>query len=86
VAAIEQRLHRMQEAAAKPLHARWSRYGPVRQDQGRAWREMRYQRLLGARGRLGGIAGDRYARRRSAEGLGRVTQEGGTQPSRLLQS
>jgi hypothetical protein len=33
VAAIEQRLDRMQEAAAKPLHARWGRHGPVRQDQ-----------------------------------------------------
>ena len=33
VAAIEQRPDRMQEAAAKPLHARWGRHGPVRQDR-----------------------------------------------------
>ena len=44
MAAIEQRLHRTQQAAAKPLHARWSRHGSVRQDQGCVRREMRYQR------------------------------------------
>ena len=38
------------------------------------------------RGRKGGIAGDRYGRCRGALGLGRVTQEGGTQPSHLLRS
>jgi len=41
----------------KPLHTRWGRHGPVCQDQGRARREMRCQRLLGARGRIGGITG-----------------------------
>ena len=37
-------------------------------------------------GRVGGLAGDRYGRRRGAYGLGRVAQEGSTQPSRLLRS
>ena len=37
-------------------------------------------------GAKGGIAGDRYGRCRGAHGLGRVTQEGGTQPSHLLRS
>ena len=42
--------NRTQQAAAKPLHARWSRDGSVRQDQGCVRREMRYQRRHGARG------------------------------------